>query len=70
MSGGRILTFFWYKGGVGRTMTAAKCRLAKRARAFRGAGQNIPDLEAPRLHRFFKAADEPVPAWWTASMRS
>ncbi|MGA2740446.1 MAG: hypothetical protein ABSG65_23790 [Bryobacteraceae bacterium] len=63
MSEGRILTFYSYKGGVGRTMTVANVgRLLAREHTVAPAKTLLIDwdLEAPSLHRFFKAADEPV----------
>ena len=50
---GRVITFYSYKGGTGRTMALANvaCLLARR-----GAGKVLMidwDLEAPGLHRFF-----------------
>ena len=52
---GRIITFYSYKGGTGRTMALANvaCLLAEAI----GAAQRVLvvdwDLEAPGLHRFF-----------------
>jgi len=52
---GRIVTFYSYKGGTGRTMALANvaCLLAETL----GAGERVLvvdwDLEAPGLHRFF-----------------
>ena len=50
--GGRIVTFYSYKGGTGRTMT-----LANIAWILAAAGRRVLmidwDLEAPGLHRFF-----------------
>jgi hypothetical protein len=63
MSAGRILTFYSYKGGVGRTMTVANVgRLIAREHAVEPAKTLLIDwdLEAPSLHRFFKVADQPV----------
>ena len=52
LGGGRIVTFYSYKGGTGRTMT-----LANIAWILAAAGRRVLmidwDLEAPGLHRFF-----------------
>lgn len=54
---GSVITFYSYKGGVGRSMALANiaCLLAKK-------GLKVLvidwDLEAPGLHHFFKANDE------------
>lgn len=49
---GRVITFYSYRGGVGRTMA-----LASTAWLLAGAGQRVLimdwDLEAPSLHRYF-----------------
>jgi MinD-like ATPase involved in chromosome partitioning or flagellar assembly len=54
---GEIMTFYSYKGGVGRSMALANvaCILAKRANP-RDKGVLLVDwdLEAPGLHRFFE----------------
>src|ERR1700730_18458827 len=56
ISKGRIITFYSYKGGTGRSMALANiaCLLAKRVSTW---SQRILlmdwDLEAPGLHRFF-----------------
>lgn len=52
---GKIITFYSYKGGVGRTMALANvaCLLASRAPKGRGVLMVDWDLEAPGLHRFF-----------------
>src|SRR3954449_425262 len=51
---GRVITFYSYKGGTGRTMALANvgCLLAER-----GEGDVLLidfDLEAPGLHSFFR----------------
>ena len=56
---GTIITFYSYKGGVGRTMALANvaCLLAKRCAP---GGRILTmdwDLEAPGLHRFFAQAE-------------
>ena len=55
---GEIVTFYSYKGGVGRSMALANigCILAKRANETGGRGVLLVDwdLEAPGLHRFFQ----------------
>ncbi|GAA1961120.1 FxSxx-COOH system tetratricopeptide repeat protein [Catenulispora subtropica] len=52
-AGGRIVTFYSYKGGTGRTMA-----LANAAWILAAAGHKVLmidwDLEAPGLHRFFE----------------
>ncbi|WP_194908065.1 FxSxx-COOH system tetratricopeptide repeat protein [Catenulispora rubra] len=52
-AGGRIVTFYSYKGGTGRTMA-----LANAAWILAAAGHRVLmidwDLEAPGLHRFFE----------------
>lgn len=50
---GQIITFYSYKGGVGRSMALANisCVLARQAK--RGVLVVDWDLEAPGLHRFF-----------------
>jgi cellulose biosynthesis protein BcsQ len=55
---GKIITFYSYKGGTGRTMALANvaCLLAKRhkERTSKGVLMIDWDLEAPGLHRFFQ----------------
>ncbi len=55
---GRIIAFYSYKGGTGRTMALANtgCVLAERTRQGRGVLMIDWDLEAPGLHRFFPDA--------------
>src|SRR2546425_5529056 len=58
--GGTVISFYSYKGGVGRSMAAANlaCLCAQRVAP---AGQKVLlidwDLEAPGLHRFFPVPD-------------
>lgn len=55
---GKVITFYSYKGGTGRTMALANvaCLLARRQ--LEGAGKGVLmidwDLEAPGLHGFFR----------------
>ncbi|MDS4059808.1 MAG: tetratricopeptide repeat protein [Candidatus Contendobacter sp.] len=60
---GKIITFYSYKGGTGRTMALANtaCLLARRLSAKEDAQSNRPrivaidwDFEAPGLHRYFQ----------------
>ncbi|GAK56069.1 hypothetical protein Despr_1156 [Candidatus Vecturithrix granuli] len=53
---GKIITFYSYKGGTGRSMALANaaCLLAKRASSPKGVLMVDWDLEAPGLHRFFR----------------
>src|SRR5262245_43489264 len=55
---GRIVTFYSYKGGTGRSMALANvgCLLAQRQAQSKGKGVLVIDwdLEAPGLHRFFQ----------------
>lgn len=55
MEPGKVITFYSYKGGTGRTMALANvaCLLAKNAQNQRGVLMIDWDLEAPGLHRFF-----------------
>ena len=55
MEPGKIITFYSYKGGTGRTMALANiaCLLAERDDCKRGILMIDWDLEAPGLHRFF-----------------
>lgn len=50
---GRILTFYSYKGGTGRSMAVANI-----AWILSSSGKKVPvldwDLEAPGLHRYFR----------------
>jgi cellulose biosynthesis protein BcsQ len=58
---GKIITFYSYKGGTGRSMAVANiaCLLAKRlARTAQRVLVLDWDLEAPGLHRFFAAKSE------------
>ena len=58
---GKIITFYSYKGGTGRTMALANiaCLLARRlARTSQRVLVMDWDLEAPGLHRFFAAKSE------------
>jgi tetratricopeptide (TPR) repeat protein/cellulose biosynthesis protein BcsQ len=52
---GDVITFYSYKGGVGRTMALANvaCLLALRRPSGKGVLMVDWDLEAPGLHRFF-----------------
>lgn len=52
---GQVITFYSYKGGVGRSMALANvaCVLAKSLSGERGVLVVDWDLEAPGLHRFF-----------------
>ena len=59
---GRVLTFYSYKGGTGRSMALANvaCLLARRLPP---GGRVLCldwDLEAPGLHRFLMSNEEPV----------
>ena len=57
MSDGRIITFYSYKGGTGRTMAVANtaCLLADRLKELGKRVLAIDwDLEAPGLHLYFK----------------
>lgn len=56
---GRIITFYSYKGGTGRTMALANvaCLLARRPEIERGVLAIDWDLEAPGLHWFFRSGD-------------
>lgn len=53
---GKIITFYSYKGGTGRSMALANvaCLLAKRASSQQKVLMVDWDLEAPGLHRFFR----------------
>lgn len=53
---GKIITFYSYKGGTGRSMALANvaCLLAQHASAQKGILMIDWDLEAPGLHRFFR----------------
>ncbi len=53
---GKIITFYSYKGGTGRTMALANvaCLLAQNSMGNRGILVVDWDLEAPGLHRFFR----------------
>ncbi|MBN2089216.1 TIR domain-containing protein [candidate division KSB1 bacterium] len=53
---GKIITFYSYKGGTGRSMSLANiaCLLAQNKENDRGVLMIDWDLEAPGLHRFFK----------------
>lgn len=55
-SPGQVITFYSYKGGVGRTMALANvaCLLAQTQVSERGVLVIDWDLEAPGLHRFFR----------------
>ena len=58
---GKIITFYSYKGGTGRSMALANiaCLLAKRfARTAQRVLMMDWDLEAPGLHRFFSAKSD------------
>ncbi|MBI5471566.1 MAG: tetratricopeptide repeat protein [Ignavibacteriae bacterium] len=52
---GKVITFYSYKGGTGRSMALANvaCLLAQRSDVHRGVLMIDWDLEAPGLHRFF-----------------
>src|SRR5215813_6535738 len=52
---GQVITFYSYKGGVGRSMALANvaCLLAQSQSDGRGVLMVDWDLEAPGLHRFF-----------------
>src|SRR5262249_12083604 len=50
---GRILTFYSYKGGTGRSMTLANVAWILACNGKRGLAIDW-DLEAPGLHRYFK----------------
>ncbi len=53
---GKVITFYSYKGGTGRSMALANvaCLLAQRSVDRRGVLMIDWDLEAPGLHRFFR----------------
>lgn len=53
---GKVITFYSYKGGTGRSMALANvaCLLAKNPDVKKGVLIIDWDLEAPGLHRFFK----------------
>lgn len=55
-SRGKVVTFYSYKGGTGRSMAVANvaCLLARRADVRRGILMIDWDLEAPGLHWFFR----------------
>lgn len=55
MKPGKVITFYSYKGGTGRTMALANvaCLLTERENCERGVLMIDWDLEAPGLHRFF-----------------
>jgi formylglycine-generating enzyme required for sulfatase activity/cellulose biosynthesis protein BcsQ len=55
MEPGKIITFYSYKGGTGRTMALSNiaCLLAERRDCKRGILMIDWDLEAPGLHKFF-----------------
>ena len=58
---GKIITFYSYKGGTGRSMAVANiaCLLGKRlARTSQRVLVMDWDLEAPGLHRFFAAKSD------------
>src|SRR4029077_15091438 len=58
---GKIITFYSYKGGTGRSMAVANvaCLLGKRlARTSQRVLVMDWDLEAPGLHRFFSAKSD------------
>ncbi|GAA2327321.1 FxSxx-COOH system tetratricopeptide repeat protein [Dactylosporangium salmoneum] len=50
---GRIVTFYSYKGGTGRTMALANVAWILASRGFRVLAVDW-DLEAPALHRYFR----------------
>jgi Mrp family chromosome partitioning ATPase len=60
-SRGRVITFYSYKGGTGRSMALANvaCLLSRQAEATRGVLAIDWDLEAPGLHHFFRGALPP-----------
>ena len=73
---GRIITFYSYKGGTGRSMALANvaCLLARGVRGHSGQSATPDqrvlvidwDLEAPGLHRYFGpflADSRPVATW-------
>lgn len=56
---GKVITFYSYKGGTGRSMALANvaCLLAQAAQQGQAPGNILIvdwDLEAPGLHRFFR----------------
>jgi tetratricopeptide (TPR) repeat protein/cellulose biosynthesis protein BcsQ len=63
---GKVITFYSYKGGVGRTMALANvaCLLARQCSGSKGVLMVDWDLEAPGLHSFFhnrfKEGDRPL----------
>jgi cellulose biosynthesis protein BcsQ len=58
---GKIITFYSYKGGTGRSMALANiaCLLSRRADVRRGVLAIDWDLEAPGLHWFFRRPAAP-----------
>lgn len=55
---GRIVTFYSYKGGTGRTMALANTAWILAANGKRVLAVDW-DLEAPGLHRFFHPSSTP-----------
>lgn len=58
---GRIVTFYSYKGGTGRTMALANTAWILAANGNRVLAVDW-DLEAPGLHRFFHPFLDPRPS--------
>jgi MinD-like ATPase involved in chromosome partitioning or flagellar assembly len=58
-SGGRIVTFYSYKGGVGRSMSLANVAVLLAQQGERVLAIDF-DLEAPGLHRYFLRHDTPL----------
>lgn len=63
---GRVITFYSYKGGTGRSMALANaaCWLTRRGGGREGRVLMMDwDLEAPGLHRYFEARGGPAEAF-------
>jgi hypothetical protein len=59
--GGTVITFYSYKGGVGRSMAVANIAWILAAKHDKRVIVVDWDLEAPGLHRFFSVADTALP---------
>jgi cellulose biosynthesis protein BcsQ len=59
---GKVITFYSYKGGTGRSMALANvaCFLSRRVDVNRGVLAIDWDLEAPGLHHFFRNTRPPL----------
>ncbi|WP_457028516.1 FxSxx-COOH system tetratricopeptide repeat protein [Kitasatospora sp. P5_F3] len=58
-AGGRIVTFYSYRGGAGRTMALANCAWILAANGYRVLAVDW-DLEAPGLHHYFHPFLDPA----------